>query len=142
MRGNGSPKKRKSRKALSLYIPIKPLSTNKMYSGRKRRSIYYKQFSREVTKYLENVYDLRNLALAGKLRLKLEVGVSSPLMDASNCIKAIEDVLVKYCGTWDDRQIFSLNVEKYLVPKGAEYMKISITKLRGNRDLRKKLKNK
>jgi len=140
--GRGSPKKCRKKRSLHLRIPVKPLSTNKMYTGKKRRSIYYKQFSREVLQYLNEHYDCRGLALTGNLKLTMEVGVSSPLMDASNTIKAIEDVVVKWCGSWDDRQVYSLSVEKYLVAKGDEYINFSITKLRANRDLRKKKQSK
>jgi len=139
MMGRGSPKKSRKKRSLHLRIPIKPLSTNKMYTGVKRRSIYYKQFSREVLKYLnENYYYCKGLVLTGNLKLVLEVGVSSTLMDASNCIKAIEDVIVKWCGSWDDRQIYSITIDKYIVRKGEEYINFSLTKLRCNRDMRRK----
>ena len=137
MTGRGSPKKVRKKRSLHLHIPVKPLSTNKMYTGKKRRSIYYKQFSREVMAHLNKNYDKRGLALTGNLKLTMEVGVSSKLMDASNTIKAIEDVVVKWAGCFDDRQIYSINVEKYIVAKGEEYINFSITKLRSNRDLRR-----
>ena len=89
-------------------------------------------------RYLDKHYDCRGLALTGNLKLTMEVGVSSKLMDASNCIKAIEDVIVKWCKSWDDRQVYSINVEKYIVSKGDEYINFSLTKLRSNRDRRKK----
>ena len=135
--GRGSPP-RKKKQSLHLEIPMKPLSTNKMYSGVKRRSVYYKRFSREVFQYLNENYDPRGLSLKGNLRFTLEIGVSSPLFDASNSIKAIEDIIVKWSGSFDDRQVYSLHVEKYLVNKGEEYMKLSFTKLRSNRDRRYK----
>lgn len=90
--------------------------------------------------YLNENYDNRGLSLSGNLKLTMEVGVSSSLMDASNTIKAIEDVVVKWSGSFDDRQIYSITVEKYIVAKGDEYINFSITKLRSNRDLRKKTK--
>jgi len=134
----GSPKKKRSKHSLHLEIPIKPLSTNKMYSGTKRRSIYYKKFSREVMEHLNANYDKRGLSLKGNLKLCMEVGLSSTLMDCSNCIKSIEDVVVKWAESFDDRQVYSLHVEKYIVHKGDEFIKFSITKLRSNRDLRRK----
>ena len=138
MTGRGSPKKRRKRQALHLRIPIKPLSTNKMYSGVNRRSIYYKRFSREVMEHLNKHYSKDGLALTGNLKLSMEVGVSSKLMDASNCIKSIEDIIVKWAQCFDDRQVYSLHVEKYIVAKGDEYIKFSLTKLRSNRDMRRK----
>jgi len=138
VRGNGSPKKKRSKQSLHLEIPVKPLSTNKMYSGTKRRSFHYKKFSKEVMSYLNEHYDKRGLSLRGNLKLCMEVGLSSKLMDCSNTIKCIEDIVVKWAEAFDDRQVYSLHVEKYIVAKGDEYIKFSITKLRSNRDLRGK----
>ena len=100
--------------------------------------MWYKKFSREVMRYLDKHYNNKNLSLTGNLKLTLEVGVSSKLMDASNCIKAIEDIVVKWSRSFDDRQVYSIVVDKYIVAKGDEYMNLSITKLRANRDLRRK----
>ena len=110
-----------------------------MYAGVKRRSVYYKRFSSEVMEYLNANYDKRGLSLKGDLKLTMSVGVSSKLMDATNTIKAIEDVVVKWAECFDDRQVYSVNVEKYIVNKGDEFIKLSLTKLRGSsRDLRRK----
>lgn len=134
MRGNGSPKK-KRKDSYSIILPIKALSTNKLYAGVKTRSWHYKKYRKKVFQLLDGSGG--NLNLSGNLQLTMEVGFSSPLSDVSNAVKGIEDILSEYLGI-NDRQIFVLHVEKYLVHKGDEYIKVKINKVRRKFDKRTK----
>lgn len=127
--------KRKSR--VSIAIPYPALSTNKMYSGKKRRSGYYKAFNRKVLTYLYEHFDSEEYVLKGNLALKLRVGFSSSLSDLSNAIKAIEDIVAGYF-KFNDRQIVYIQLEKVLVNKGEEFMELTINKTNRKVDYRRR----
>lgn len=124
------------KKSLDLSLPFKAFSTNDLYAGRKVRSYKYKTFRKEVLEYLENNYE-QKVDLRGNLVLSLEIGYSSPLADASNGIKGIEDVVAEYF-KFNDKFIVELHVEKYLVNKGSEYMVLKLNKTTKNIDRRSK----
>lgn len=130
MNDEDKPKRNRRKSRVDIEIPMPALSVNKMYTGKKRRSVYYKHFRRNVFRYLnENLTDKGNLQ--GNLGLSLEVGVSSTLSDLSNCLKAIEDIMAEYLD-FNDKQIVHEELDKYMVPKGEEYMKLSIYKVKKN----------
>jgi Holliday junction resolvase RusA-like endonuclease len=135
MTGNGSPRRRK-KQHVSVELPLPALSTNKLYKGVKQRSHYYKAFRKKVFQLLKE-YDSSYVNLSGNLSLSMEVGLSSPLSDLSNTLKGIEDVLSEYF-SFNDRQIVSITLDKKLVNKGEEYMKIHIKKSRKIVDYRTK----
>jgi Holliday junction resolvase RusA-like endonuclease len=134
LRGPGSPKK-KRKDSYSITIPIKALSVNKLYSGQKTRSWHYKKFRKKVFQLLNG--SCKSVDLSGNLQLTMEIGFSSPLSDLSNGIKGIEDLISEYLGI-NDRQVFVLHAEKYLVNKGDEYIQIRLHRLRKNFDRRGK----
>lgn len=139
-KGNGDVKRIRKKRSITLDLPYPALSTNKLYLGVKRRSYYYKSFRKKILKYLNDNYCNRSLSLKGNLRFEMDVGFSSPLSDLSNSIKAIEDVVVEWANSFDDRQIVSIELHKYLVNKGEEFMFIKISKTRRNIDRRYKKK--
>jgi Holliday junction resolvase RusA-like endonuclease len=126
-----SPKKTR----FYVELPTKPISTNNLYRGKKVRSYDYKKYRAETFKFLgtrEEEYDL-----TGNLYLELEVGYSSPLSDLSNGIKGLEDVLTEYLG-FNDRQVVTLVMNKFLVDKGSEYTLVTLRKTRKLVDKRTK----
>jgi len=133
--GNGSPKKTRVKRSLHLKIPIKAISTNKLYSGRKVRSYVYKNYRKQVLQFLDDNYSTP-VSLTGNLVMELEVGFSSPLSDASNSVKGIEDCISEYYG-FNDRQIVTIVIHKYIVDKGKEYTHIKLKKTRKIIDKRK-----
>lgn len=119
-----------------IKIPYKALSANKMYLGAKVISPEYKRFQKDVGEFLKlNVKKPVNLT--GNLVMTLEVGYSNPLSDTSNAIKSVEDVLASNLG-FNDKQIVSHHIHKYLVDKGKEYMVVKLQKTRKNIDRRSK----
>jgi len=134
--GNGSPCRTRVKRRVDVRIDLPALSTNKLFQGRKHRSYHYKVFRKKVFTILRE--ELRETyKLNGNLALCMTVGFSSKLSDLSNSIKAIEDILCEYLG-FDDRQIVKIELYKYIVPKGEEYMDITISKTRKNIDMRKR----
>ena len=136
--GNGSPVRTRLKRRVDLRIDEPALSTNKLYSGRKRRSYHYKAFRKKVFNELHRQLNGHTYKLNGNLKLEMTVGFSSSLSDLSNSIKGIEDVLTEYLG-FNDRQIVSIELNKVLVNKGDEFMDITIRKINRNIDLRKKI---
>lgn len=124
------------KRSVSLQLPFKPFSTNKLYFGRKVRSTAYKNFRDEVLQFLSDNYD-SNVSLDGNLVMSLEAGFSSPLADLSNCVKSIEDIVAEYFG-FNDKKIVSIKMDKYLVNKGSEYMVLKINKTKKDIDRRVK----
>jgi len=134
--GNGSPTRTRIKRRVDIRIDLPALSTNKLFQGRKYRSYHYKVFRKKVFTVLRQELK-ENYKLNGNLKLVMTVGFSSKLSDLSNSIKAIEDILCEYLG-FDDRQIVIIELYKYIVPKGEEYMDITIAKCRKNIDTRRK----
>ena len=60
------------------------------------------------------------------IKLDIEFGFSSKASDIDNCIKSLQDCLVKKYNTFDDRQIYELRVVKKIVKKGQEYISFNI----------------
>ena len=123
------------RRRVDIELPFPALSTNKLYTGRKRRSVYYKAFRKQIFKYLDENLD-NNVNLKGNLTLCMDVGFSSPLSDLSNAVKGIEDVMTEYL-CFNDRQIVHIELNKFLVNKGEEFMKLKIFKTKRSIDRRK-----
>lgn len=134
-KGNGSPRKHTRKQSIKLYLPVPALSTNKMYSGRKTRSWHYKKFRKQVFALLKD--ESKHVDLSGNLQLSMDVGFSSPLSDLSNAQKSIEDIIAEYF-EFNDRQIVSIKLEKFLVNKGDEFMRIILKKSKRDIDGRSK----
>lgn len=116
---NGTGERRRVRKfsSISACLPVKPLSVNKAYTGRKRRSIWLKTYTREVMSELPEGSVPRNI----NLQLDITFGVSNRSNDADNLLKPLIDCLQeKY--DFNDNQIFHIRVWKKLVKKGNEYI--------------------
>jgi hypothetical protein len=125
-----------SRKTVNVKIPIKAISTNRLYAGVKRRSGVYKGYRAQVLKWLEENCPY-TVDFPKNMVLTMEVGFSSPLSDASNAVKGIEDVVAEYFG-FNDRQIVTVHIDKYLVDKGSEYTHIKLRSTNKNIDRRTK----
>ena len=121
---------------LKIHLPYKAISTNQLYSGHKNISAAYKKFKKEVGLYLLANYS-KPVKLDGNLVLTMEVGFSSSLADCSNAIKGCEDSLAEHFG-FNDKQIVTVHVDKFLVDRGLEYMSIKISKTKKNIDRRSK----
>lgn len=134
--GNGNVKKIPTKGKIHLTIPLKALSTNKLYAGVKKRSWHYKKFRKEMFRFLGNIEKV-GVCLSGNLVMDMEVGFSSPLNDLSNSIKGTEDILAEWLG-FNDRQIVTMVLNKFLVKKGDEYIKVTLRKTKKNVDRRRK----
>lgn len=128
------PNKKKRPQIIELMLPLKALSTNEMWQGRKQRSYGYKNFRRKTFKLLQEYQ--KEHGIHGNMVMYLSVGFSSKAADLSNALKAIEDVLMEYFGM-DDKRTVDIHLRKYYVYRGDEFIKVKITRSRRkNVDLR------
>ena len=102
-------------------IDIKPLTVNQAWKGRRAKTTLYKQYQTLLTLMLPKKLDIPD----GKLKIKIEFGLSSKLSDWDNPIKQFQDILCKKYGINDSR-IYKGIVEKVDVEKGKEYIKFKI----------------
>ena len=107
-----------------MIIQIKPLSINQAYQGRRYKTDKCKAFEKELMLKLPPL----KLKYTGKLKVQLDYGFSSVLSDIDNPNKMVIDVLQKKY-KFNDNQIFELNQKKEIVPKGKEYIKLTINEL-------------
>ena len=101
-------------------LPIKPLSVNKAWQGKRYKSKDYLSYERAV------------MLMLPKLKLPeppfiltLEFGFSSPLADLSNPIKLFEDILQKKYG-FNDKEIYKIVATKTHTKKGNEFINFKI----------------
>jgi Holliday junction resolvase RusA-like endonuclease len=103
-------------------VPIKPLSVNRSYQGRRFATPELKAYKQAL------IYLLPPLTVPkGKLSVKYVFGVSSKASDGDNLIKSFQDTLCEKYGV-NDRDIYHWEVDKEIVPKGAEYVAFEIRK--------------
>ena len=99
---------------------IKPISLNSAYRGRRFRTPELDAFQ------LELIYILPQMKIPkGKLSVKYIFGVSSANSDADNLVKATQDALAdRY--HFNDKMIYHIEVTKYIVKKGDEFVGFEI----------------
>ena len=97
-----------------IVIWEKPMSANKAYMGRKRKTKEYRVYTENV---LEKLPDLE--IPSGNLSIKLEVYYSNRRADIDNFLKPFIDIMQARYG-FNDNKIYKLHVEKFIVPKGEE----------------------
>jgi Holliday junction resolvase RusA-like endonuclease len=100
-------------------IPIKPLSANRAFRGRRFMTDEYKKFQRDMLLLLPNV------RLESISEVHLHFGFSSKLSDLDNATKQTIDCIVKKYGI-DDRYINKIVLTKEIVQKGNEFIDIQI----------------
>jgi len=106
-----------------ITLPIKPLSVNEAYKGRKFRTPALRKYQRDVCLLLKDL-EIPD----GPLELHLEFGLSSMGGDTTNPIKVFEDCLQMRYG-FNDNRVYRIIAEKRKVAKGAEYIRFEILEL-------------
>jgi Holliday junction resolvase RusA-like endonuclease len=104
-----------------ITLPIKPLSVNDAWKGKRFKTDKYKRYERDVLLILP-----KNIKVpVGRLCIRLEFGFSSMASDWDNPIKAFVDILQKKYG-FDDKRIKLAVVAVQQVKKGGEYVKFHL----------------
>ena len=102
-----------------MRLPIKPLTVNRAWQGRRFKTPAYHAYEKTVLMLL------RPLVIPdGLLELRLEFGVQG-LFDVDNGVKPFVDCLQKKYG-FNDNRIYRLAVQKVKVPKGEEFIDFEI----------------
>jgi Holliday junction resolvase RusA-like endonuclease len=101
-------------------INIKPLSVNDAFKGRRFKTDKYKSFENEMLFSLP----IKFIGIPPYI-IKLEFGFSSKASDIDNPVKQTIDCLSKKY-KFNDNQVYRLEVEKFIVDKGNEYIKFDI----------------
>lgn len=102
--------------------PIKPLSVNRAWQGKRFKTKEYLQYEKHVLLLLPKL-----IIPKGKLLLEISFGVSNKASDIDNPIKPFLDILQKKYN-FDDKQVYKLIVNKEITPKNQEFIKFKITK--------------
>ncbi len=103
-----------------IEIPIKPLSVNEAFKGKRYKTQKYDTFINSMLFLLPKI----NLPKA-PYSIDVVFGYSSRASDIDNGLKSLLDCLVKKYG-FDDREIYQMNVKKEIVKKGNEFIKFEI----------------
>jgi len=105
-------------------LPIKALSINSAFQGRRFKTPEYSSYEKKVLGMLPKI------KLDGApYELTMEFGLSSKLQDLDNNFKLLIDCLVKKYN-FDDREIFSIIAKKKIVNKGSEYIKFKLNTIK------------
>lgn len=104
-------------------LPLKPLSLNAAYRGRRFSTPELKAYKQDISRLLYG-----SVVVAEKLVAWYEFGVSTTNCDGDNLIKAFQDGLCEALGINDNR-IYEWHVRKEKVAKGNEYVAFALTSI-------------
>ena len=107
-------------------IPIKPLSTNRAWQGRRFKSKAYKAWEQVVVVLLNR---MKPHIPAGRVAFHFEVGVD-PRFDLDNAFKQTLDVIQKHHKVFDDKDVFEIHAYKKEVKRGDEYIEFHFASLK------------
>lgn len=104
----------------NLHIPMKPLSVNDAWQGRRFKSDKYEHYEVETLLRLPP-----GRLPQGPYRVYYEFGFSNKLCDFDNPCKPLGDILQKKYG-FNDNEIYEAHIVKKIVKRGKEYIKVRI----------------
>lgn len=102
-------------------VGVKPLSVNKAWQGRRFKSAAYTLYQQQVKALLPDPKPIGE----PPYRLTLRYYFSNPASDIDNPTKPFQDILAKHYG-FNDKQIYSKTVDKFIVPKGEDRIEYEI----------------
>jgi len=97
-----------------INVPIKPMSVNKVWQGKRFKTKEYKQYEQDVLTLLPKI-DIPD----GDLEIRISAFFSTRVSDLDNIAKPFIDILQKKYG-FNDSRVYRLLMTKYIVPKGKE----------------------
>ena len=112
-----------------LVLPLKPVSVNRLYTGRRFLSKEGRQFKADArlllfSKRVELLKMKREVRGEGALGIRLTFGLSRD-MDTDNCLKLVIDSLSDVLGI-DDKRFRRVAAEKEKVKRGGEFIALAI----------------
>ena len=106
-------------------VKIKPMSVNRAWAGRRFKTPEYKAYEEELLYMLPKGLKLP----VGRLLLRLTIGVSNKAFDLDNSVKLILDILQKKYPSFNDKNIYGMDLWKEDVKKGKEFIEFDISPL-------------
>ena len=107
---------------MNIVIPLKALSVNRAWQGRRFKSKDYKEFEEAVSYLLKNAHQIK-----GTVEMHYTFYIKNyGMTDIDNLIKPIQDIIVKKGYIEDDRKIIYLTAEK--IKDNDERIEIEIRK--------------
>ena len=103
----------------AVRLPLKPISTNRMWIGRKIKTKIARQFEVEVARHLAEQAKPCELP-DGDLTLHCRFGVTRQ-SDVSNCVKLLEDCIARHYG-FDDRRFAGHTAVRVPAKRGEEFI--------------------
>lgn len=107
----------------AVRLPIKALSTNQLYIGRKIKSAAARQFEESLAVLLAVHAKDKDLP-DGELAIHYRIGVSRR-SDLDNCLKLLQDGIARHYGI-DDRRFCAHTAVRVPVKKGGEFLMFRI----------------
>ena len=108
-----------------IQIPMKPVSTNSLYVGKRYLSGAARRFKSQCRQWL-TVSKNHVKPPHGKLEIHYIFGLSKD-MDVTNCVKLFEDVIANFYG-FNDARVAGCSQRKIKVERGEEFMAFSLRK--------------
>ncbi len=105
-----------------INLDVKPLSINQCWQGRRFKTKAYKQYEKAILLLLPSI----EFTYKDEIEINIVFGFSSKTADIDNPLKPILDILQKKYG-FNDRSVYRLTVDKVIVPKKQEFVKIKIS---------------
>lgn len=109
--------------SFQIHIPVKPLSVNDAWQGRRFRSPMYDSYEKTVCFYL---LQIKPALPPPPYKISYVWGVSSMASDVDNPVKPLQDILAKRF-KFNDKDIMTIIATKVRVPKGKEFSSVEIT---------------
>ena len=105
-------------------VPIKPISVNQSFQGKKYQTKEHKEFKVVATALLKRVRDLKRIPEKKEFFVIYKFYISAS-MDYDNCIKSFQDCLCSVLGT-DDRYIAGAYIRKIKAKRGDQKIEFDV----------------
>lgn len=109
---------------ISQYLPIKPLSVNKAWQGKRFKTQEYKEYEQQLLLLLKN----HKIDNQSKLAVTFNFGFSNTASDIDNPIKPLLDILQKKYGI-NDKNIYEMHIYKEIVNKNSDFVDFMIDEI-------------
>lgn len=116
---------------LENVIKVKPLSANRMFGARGRRTFKspdYVAYQEAIAAQLEGVEWPFG---SDQVSVEVEAGLSNRGADIDNIIKPVLDTYQLIFEGFNDNKVYHVELHKQIVPKGDEYLRIRISGFTG-----------
>lgn len=103
-----------------IKIPIKPLSVNEAWQGKRFKTDKYHKYETHLLFLLPSI---KGSVFLKEIKLKFTFGFSNIQSDLDNPVKCLLDIMQKKYG-FNDSNVWELTIKKVKVKKGSEYILI------------------